>query len=531
LNSFSATDVTYKEKVLKGFQTVKFSIPQASDFYGNALVDRTLEKGSPNRIYNTFTGEHLTEKLSPEQLTKLRDEGYILVDTDQAIKLPDGTRIKTFLVRAKDAEVKGLSRYQLAYRAGGHRFYEGKYFAKQTAWHVQPDTGQKVLLNPNTYVNGTNAEVGAWVEKMEAAREAYNRGSDEALESILGEDGAAQFKQDIKDGNISADTAFEVKYDREMPTEYVTKNADALDYSDHDEAGFSGWLRTNGRMYYSGKGDILRDWRGENAKTIDSFKAINNAIMNVANLSSFSDFKITAAERWVNKYKDFLDNTVKGESDYSRFTRGHIRKDVDERVKQAAEAQRDIIRRNIGWKTDYQRTMEQYHRRILEWVGGEDPEGFRNSVGAWATRWTQDHNPIQSMRGWAFDAKLGLFNPGQLFVQAGTMAASIALSPEHGIPAMFSNPALRHYLFSRGSENVLDAWAKKGVWKMGGYASEGEFKESLRAAHRSGFFDFGGSHQMINDFGPEATFSGVRNTEMRFRETGRFFFNKMWNRG
>lgn len=530
-------DVMYKEKFLKGFQTAKID---DIDFHGNALVNRNLERVPIERTYDVERGIHYTREspLTEDKLARYKNEGHIIVSTEEPVHLPDGTVVKNFLVKAKNAEISPLSRNQLAYRAGGHRFYEGKYFAKQASIGLQPDTLEKYLKNPKTYINGTTkAEVEAWTSRMEAARQALLAGADKSeIDLILGGDKglptAEEFIDGMDKGVFEKHSPFVTLYDREMPEEYLRVDQAAVDFRDPDETGYNGWLRTNGRMYYSKKGEALPDYRGQRAPTLDAFKAINRSIMNVANLSSFSDFKINSIERWVNNFGEFLMNRKAGQSDYSQFAHLELKPDTPYNIKQAALAQRDIIRRNIGWKTDWDRAKEQFSRSVIEWVGGDSPEGFRNAAARGLTNWFENNNPVQALRGIAFDAKLGLFNPGQLFVQAGTMAASIALSPKHGFASMLTSGPLRAYLTKAGTENMLDLLAKKGLWKEAGFANEQDMKHFFRTAKDSGFFDFGGSHQLINDYGANAAIDGSKDAIRQVREAGRFFFNEaeMWNR-
>jgi hypothetical protein len=530
-------DVQYKEKVLKGFQTLKVEYPNFN-FRGNALINRNMGAVPRERVYNLTDGIHYTKgnQLTPEKLAKLKEDGYILVSTEDAQTLHDGTRIKNFLVKSKDAEISPLNRYQLDYRAGGHRFYEGKYFGKQAVMGVQPDTLEKYLDNPNTYINGeTKAEVDAWTQRMEAGRLAYKEGLslpeiEEALGGSKGLPTAEEFVAGMKDGTYQANTPFRTMYDREALPEYVGVDEHVINYHDPDESGFNGWLRTNGRMYYSKKGTNLPDWRGEMAPTLDAFKSINRSIMNVANLSSFSDFKISSIERWVNKFGKYLEGRAPGQSDYSQFSKLALRADTETPIREAAITQKQIIQRNIGWKTDFDREMEQYQRSIVEWIGGHQPGSWRNEA-AKMTNWVLEKNPVQKLRGYAFDAKLGMFNPGQLIVQAGTMYASLTLSPKFGLQAISAAPLLRAYLTKSGGENMLDYITKLGAHGMMGM-EEAEFKQYARYLKKSGFFDFGGSHSLIHDYGAHAALSGVKDAEVRIREAGRFFFNEaeMWNR-
>ena len=353
-------DDLYMNKVIKGFETASIDLGDVgrSIERRNALVDRHLTDLPKLRVYNVAEGIHYTRgQLTKETLDRLKAEGYVLVQFDEATTLLDGTKIRAFLVKAKDAKFEPLRRDQLPYRAGGHRFYKDKYYSKQAVKGRQPDTLEEYLDSPNTYIAGSKAEIDWWNGKMEAARKLYNDIVDDGripqaqhFEDILNERGLPtpdEFLDKIDEGVFQKDTPFVTLYDRELPDEYVKANPDALAFN-QDETGFNGWLRTNGRMYYSGKGEILKDWRGDAAEVLDPFEAINKSLKNVANLSSFTDYKISSVERWVDTFKDYLADYNPQASALHNFSNAQFNKNSQfARIAESAEKQRQIIRRTL----------------------------------------------------------------------------------------------------------------------------------------------------------------------------------------
>src|SRR5690606_26612734 len=136
-----------------------------------------------------------------------------------------------------------------------------------------------------------------------------------------------------------------------------------------------------GRLYYSRKGDKLPDWQGAQAPTLDAFEATNRALMNIANLSSFSDYKITAVQRWINAFEKYMDvgsvgpNATNMQKFFAAKPNALARQHG---VEQAMLDQRDIIQRNLGWKTNTDRMIDEQRRRLAEWVmGREDRKSTR----------------------------------------------------------------------------------------------------------------------------------------------------------
>jgi len=528
-------DDVYMQKHIKGFSTVSFDTGIGEVSRENALVNRLLDKLPNDRIYNVTRGvHHLEGSISPTMLEQLKSEGYILVTTERGIVLHDGTRIKNFLVKGGGLDIEPLRRDQLAYRPGGHTFYKDKYFAKQTVRRRQPDTGASFLDNPNTYINGTKAEVDAWTGRMEAARVEYSRMLDEdgfvdteTLDNILNDINMTgdEFVSNIEKGVFEKDHPFETLYDREMPSEYT--GVDAFSGTDAEDS----WLRTNGRMYYSPKGEDLPNWLGDKAQVIDPYEAINKSLMNVANLSSFADYKVSAVERWVKTYGGYLDYKS-GASDLTVFSEGAWKKGTNQRIINAAGKQRELIKRTIGWRTDKDMANDFRIRSILEWVNGDDPTSFRNEAARNVGNWFNNNNPVAAIRALAFDAKLGLFNAAQLPLQASTMASIFSLSPKYGAHAMGNLIWLRQYLTKSGTDHLLDEYVKRGIHTISGFSDPAEFKAFMKASKQSGFLDIGGTHGMVNQWGPDAALSNLGDSVQTLREQMRFFFNEgeLWNR-
>lgn len=524
-------DELYKTKVTQGYESISVDVPGVKVDRVNGRVSTAWNAGSADRIYNITDQVGYSKKtpLSGEEATRLKEEGYVLTHLDKELELPDGTTTRTLLSKRSDITVETLRRDQLGYRAGGHRIYEGKYFAKQAQIGVQPD-GEKFFKNPNVYIVGqTKAEVDKWTAQMEKARTLFNENRfdeiDEALPAYMS---GEEFIADMKSGVLDKDQVFRTMYDREVMPEYTGRN-DFGDMRDVEESDVQGYLRTNGRMYYGGKGKALKDYQGSSAPTLDPFKTINTSLMNVANLSSFSDYKLSASERWMNTFGDYL--TDPNLNAVSALRSGVFKEDIPDAIRQGAEAQREIIKRTLGWRTEFDRQQEIYSRRMTEWIGGDDPNSLRSSATSSITKWWDDKNPVQALRGIAFDLKLGLFNVAQFPLQLGTLVAATTMSPKYGFQGMVNlAPMLYGFMTKSGTEHMLDTLIDRGLHKTLGMEAD-EYKVFMKSAKQSGFFDIGGTHQLISDYGPSAS-AGAFSSVGRVREAGRFWFyeGERWNR-
>lgn len=523
-------DDRWKALALRGVETVNVETGNGYIDAANAVVDTGMTKQIRGRVLN-MADNSITSEIDEATRIKMRNDGFQLVHLEEPFKLADGREITAIAARPGNGFTREtLRRNQLPYRAGGHRIYTDKNFVKQ-ATRVVLDDGTVTWRNPSTFIAGTKAQADEWASVMNAARNQFlkNEGDLSAIDAVFGGrpgyPSAEKFVQGMSDGTYSRDFEFVSLGDRELPREY-----DAVDRSwmgETDEEGITSYLRTNGRLYYGQKGnDALVDWRGEQAPVLDAYDAVNKAFLNIANLSTFSDYKVSSVERWVKTFGDDLDpgSYPANATNMQKFLDGKPRTGPSrDRLVNALEDQRSIIKRNLGWKTQSDMRADEVGRRFGEWLMGTNPEGVRHKVSRDLINFMEDKDPLQFMRGLAFDLKLGLFNPVQLFLQAGTFLAISAIDPAGATKALGTNPLLRAYLIR---EDALPAMIKSGMHRAAGFSDPEEFTAFMTSAKASGFLNINESHSLVNAMGPNRGLSLSDNPLQKVRETGRFFFNE-----
>jgi hypothetical protein len=531
-------DEVYKSKVVSGFESAEFDTSLGKVNLQDVKIDENLDNIPQQRIYDVSNGVHYTTErpMTPGELALKKGQNYVIVKLRDAQKMADNTYVQTFLVRRSDLSRRPLERTQLGYVPGGHRMYDGDHFVKQTQRAVQPDTGKELLLSPKTFVVGTRQEAKAWANGMEAARIAYKDSKGvitaDELDDIFGRykgtfPTGEQFIDDIKTGKISEKESFEAVFDRELPSAYRDVDPNAIAFAP-DEPGYNGWLATTGRMYTGKKAETgLVDYMGEIAPTLDPFRAADRALSNVANILSFSDYKISSAERWSRAFKKYTDYAKRDDltSDLAILKDAQFRADTPNNIRMAGEAQRDIIKRNIGWKSESDLIGEQSSRRMAEFVFGNEPGTLWAKAEKIVTDWWTETNPVVALRSAAFDMKLGLFNVAQLPLQVTTSFAAVALSPKFGAQGFMVYPALRTFIFN-GNEAIIDHLIKSGGMKTLGYTDAASFKEMMITARKSGFFNIGGTHELIRAGGTSTAMSSFGNAVDDIRNTGRVFFHE-----
>lgn len=520
----------------RGVEKVRFNA-LGKDIDGLGIVEHDL-KVPDEPILETSNGvTHKVGELTEARLKELEGEGHLIVHTEDPVKLSDGNYYRKFLVKKGELEANQLPEYVLPYSEGGHRVYADKFFVKQ-ARHVNIADGLKRLEKPNVYVTGaTKADVTRWATAMEEARlivrdslvgrnipigKTVEQHLDEAV--FKGQRGfptGKDFLKGISDGTWTTDHPFEALFDRELPTEYAKSGGRFA-----EEAGANGFYRTNGQLYYSAKGDALKNVSGDLAPTIDPFKMQNQALFNVARLSSFDDFKTSSVQRWVNTYGQFLEYR-QGATPSEVFNSATVSRGANRDLVHQIEGQREAIRRMLNFRSQFDMEKTNALRRLHEWMVGDTDSELRKWVSK-APLWVMDNNPVNILRGLTFDMKLGMWNPGQLFVQISTMFSATAMSPAAGLKGMMTIApmiAYRTALKNGVGDNVLDLLAKRGFAKMGGFQSEQEFKTYMKFLDKSGIFAFGDSHLLVNSSHPAASYSFLSKQDA-VRTAGRFFFNR-----
>lgn len=531
-------DLVWKEKALRGLETGTIELGYRAPLTANVLVDEGFNKGLKGRGYNVTTGVEYDEAFTAKDIELFKADGFVNIHLDEAIETPSGSQVHTLVVRRDSLIRERLHRQQLSYRAGGHRIYEDQYFAKQTVRKAHGD-GSEFYDNPSTFMVGTRAQVQAWTDVMEKLRVAVRDNPQITaadLDAIVGGrpgfPTGQQFLDGVAAGTYRTDFKFGTYFDREMPEEYIRGNNPFVDF---DEDGITSYLRTHGRLYYSSKNTTgLVDWQGSQAPTLDAWQATNKAFLNIANMASFSDYKLSSIERWTQTFGKYIEANPAHRTNVERFMNGKPNQlAVQDGVVQAMIDQQNIIKRNLGWRTELDQQIAQQQRKLSEWIMGTDPESLRHSVSRRAINWATEANPLQFMRGLAFDLKLGLFSPVQLFLQTGTTLAMAAIDPGGAMKGLRSFLPLRGMIAWKGSDKELvDTMIKSNLHKAAGFDDVDEFTAFMGAAKTSGFFSLNDSHSLVNAMGPNSSMNLTKNTFDNIRQHGRFFFNEgeMWNR-
>lgn len=526
-------DELYKSLVVRGHESVEFTVAGRMKFNGTAVVDANPRLKPAERIFNVSDGVHYSTEnhLSSEQFRRLIDDGYMLVKAREPFTFPDGVVVRNFLVKRGDISRRPLEKMQLGYKAGGHRAYTGKYFAKQATEGVQPDTGQRFLKNPNVFRTGNNPNrLRDWAAAMNRAIDDYNAGildpshyDDNVFATLddLSFPSGEEFLEAVEKGAIDRKNHIEIVGDREMPAAYSTAREDVARFVDEEESATTGYYRTTGRLYDSRRGEHLLDESGEFAETVDPWETMNKAMANISRMTSFSNYKMSTIERFSKTYGPHLALRDLDNTSPQALISAEVKQGTPPSLYRRIRAEQEGIKRILSHETEWERGTRMASREMAEWVLGDARGGWRETAHDFVY-WLKRNDPVRFLRALAFDVKLGLFNVSQFLLQSATIAASVSIHPTHGLAGMRSMVPTFAYTMSQGAENVLDVLAKRS-WKAAGFESEREFKDFHRFLNRTGFMNVGNTQLMINDFGPNRVF-GAAGAIDAVREKGRSLF-------
>ncbi len=460
-------------------------------------------------------GEGTAPRLTPQQLKKYQDDGYLIVRTHAPQEIFVGGKkgmARYFLMKGSDLQQDKLNFIQVPYTEGGPRMYAGKHFVKMMRKGTQP-WGDEYLDSPFTpTVAYTKAEAQIWAKGMNEVREAYNdlvklKRADSTIlrevqlaidkldDTYVNYPDADEFIKWMKDNG--SDNPFEAVFDREMPSGYAAAKMQVPEeFWGEELSGLDTFMQTQGRMYLSSKGPVLkniRDW-DKPADVLDSYKSINVAMSQIARMGSVQDFKIKAIQKWISTYEHILN--VRGldnlnpmriflEAKYNDIKVAGSQAMID-----AAELQRANIKRALGWKSEIdirlenaQRTIQQY---LIDKIGGGKPGKVTKALNA-TFDWVNEAKPLNAWTGFAYDMTLGFFNPRQWPLQVQTAFAASAIDIHKGGTAMLNSPAMLFFRRTAGNAKDLDWMIKQGWHKRFGYENPEDWRAMMNGYRNSGW--------------------------------------------
>lgn len=259
------------------------------------------------------------------------------------------------------------------------------------------------------------------------------------------------------------------------------------------------------------------------ASYLDPMESIERGLRDVIRGRHFEDLKLGTADRFIAEFGDILDTTV--------WTKDKQRIDPfmallnPEFIKNPTPSQADKVRaarvysarfkQFIGIENEWQKQHNWVAQKILNGVSPEMATGFRKKLYEIIN---MEDGPSK-LKALAFHAKIGLWNPIQLFVQANTLIHTAGIvGPTIGSKATVAS--MVQSLFIDQAEGLTKHGAK--LIKSLGF-DEQEFIEVTEAMRRSGF-DHVGREIATREQHLQARIMATK--VGKIADHGLFFFNK-----
>lgn len=446
-------------------------------------------------------------------------------------------------VLTDQSESKPLEFNHVNRRGGGHFDYDYDHFLKQANMYHQYETGAKryksVYTGDTTFMPVLNRIMGSDIANKMGIIQKLIRDGDlaEAKRFTQGnlpiewEDLHAMFKP----GRDANGKTVPPRLDLNEPFVVVPKGKTVYDmdkgleqrhglaFKDGSKSGsdnrqFSVAYNTERESYglnhledIGTQGNPLYRYAPE-GKMIDPITTMNRALNRIVNTVYMDDYKIFAVEHWLREAEKWLkaDITEIHSSPFWHF------QSANDKSAFKPGAPPEIIRNLLSNRYKIQsfvgipNSTDTAVHAATQWLvdtsySSFGPEASR-SIGqkaiTLAPLWALNHirDPITIARSLTFHAKLGMFNPAQLLVQAQTFAAILSISPAHGTAGTYATFLHQMGRFNQSESflNHLDNMATKlnvfgqSQWKPG------QFIEAMQTLNKTGFEKVAGEYASLD---------------------------------
>jgi len=480
------------------------------------------------------------------KLIQLTNNGWDAFKTSEGLlNVPQG-RIQFMFV--KDVETRPLSFKQVPYRMGSHVEYTPGWYIRQAQIEDMNVGGINKYMysgDVNVLHFQTEGEAKFWLPRIEKARQMYldkdpNLQNYVETQTPFAWDRFNQMWRSDKNPNGLLNPRTPLMMSATDATlDRAYKLSDLPEYRDREmiKAKDSPYNLEKGvNLEYAGERDrsintIITEgspeapiYKLEPARTIDPLALLHRNTGRLLASRHLDDLKLKTAARFVEEFGQYLkgDLVELRRDPVSALFNGDWREGADRTTLAAAKNFRRTAIGFFGMKNDTQRTVDMLKQKVADQVMKHlGPKAFQLVDTRLLSR---TNDPVHRMRQFAFDVKLGLFNPVQLFLQAQTWVHTAAIEgPVNTGKAMAANTLFAYLRYGADDKSIKAAakTASKMGWK------EDEFIESYNAYRQSGMYVVGGEHGHMDDLLDPKVFHGKFGT---FLDKGRIFF-QMGERG
>lgn len=506
-----------------------------------------------------FTTKHGLKKETVEDLLtqkKIKEGQYkiIQVENPGGKPLKDATGIKDnihFVVVDKFDEKAIKLGEGFEYRPGGHVMYQDDNFMKQP--QIGTGTlGRKTHFGDTTVKSFQSSVEGQmWVDRYNTARILLHEGKEAELKAYIDAgnlpETLPEFKKLFTGGGADLNT--------EHPFVLTAGSRDTFQSSLELQAAhpdlkdtFSSYdlTQTQGHAYLAERNQQLNSianvgtqanpiYNNVPSRLYDPYTALQKGMAQIVRERWMGDYKIQAAESWVQEFGLLFDQSKLPLSKLRQnpiYWLYHAEGNLDmglaktqpEMLAAALTSRRNIIT-FMGARDELGGIVAGLERKVIQKL---------DTIGGAKLAMQAEERilpAIKSVPGYAraatFHAVIGLHNPVQVFQQAHGLTHILALSPQHGFKATTASALVRRYRYTEDPA-ILSSMGDHAAGLNGkldqtfgtGWTKE-HFMEAYGAWKNSGTHNIGGETSLLSEIQDPKIFTGPAG---RFLDKGTLFF-------
>lgn len=543
----------YTTKARKGYErfSFAFSVPDQNGVFKTMSTDMfegRVEKNLPGKDYlniliydpqiggkgRIVTPDNLTP-VSKQEMKDMMNNGFqlIRIGDPRARPLKDvaGTNFPIQYVLTKGTTRGPLDPIQVPYRPGGHVLYSDPHWIKQAKIYQGNNGGFFYEGDVSVFNSASSTQAKKLTELLEQARQFVKNNDMAGLNAMSHKlpmsaktlkDWFDQKFLDVdqpfaytKSGYKTADTDnLKMKYPNilDLTTE---------DYNMMDDVNISflGDRSQNVKAIENTGTETSPLFKFRQSELVDPITTMSQAITNLTRDKYFNDYKVMAAENFIQQYGDTLAADL---SDLRRNPMKHLYNPVfnpaaDRMRVERAKAERDAVLTFTGMSTDFGRNINAIKESLAESIFGSSGRNVGVADESLVKGLIRD--PIQYARSIAFHTSQGLFNWVQLFVQSQSLAHVLALSPSNAIQSVAASFYTNALQLGGGGDAIKKHFA--ALSRGFGWDPQ-HFEEAHNALMKSGWNLVGGESSWRNDAMDQTI---IQRGTSQFMDAGAAFFN------
>lgn len=251
---------------------------------------------------------------------------------------------------------------------------------------------------------------------------------------------------------------------------------------------------------------------GVEAEFISPIEALGQYFGNISTRYPISELKLALQDRWMNQASKYLGNDIRTEN--FQAARGIVAEKLDDAlVRDKLLIAHDQVSQMMSIMSKEERDMSNMANSLAEYLDRKDKRGLAEGLYR-----INQSDPIQNIKGAAFNVLLGLFSPAQFLVQAMGSTVAASISKQHSLKG-FERMTKLHFLDLAKDPRIVESHLQRIEKTLP------DIREFYEGWKKSGLYDSVVTAQ--GDYRIAASGIPVTKSMMsRFLEKGRFFFEQ-----